>query len=149
MLEENFPFKALGIFSGKRGLECRVQMRPKRSTTFARKTNSSTDFTLQSNQPTPGHIAGRRDQIPGVETPKMNLSGILLCSVTSCRTVKINIQLLLAYSRILKKNSIDQTKNFRTFDRNADRNTPVLVLSFSENLKNNEDSWPMFIILIE
>ena len=86
-------------------------MRSKRSTTFTRKTNSSTDVTLQSNQPTPGHIAGKRDQIPGVETPKMNLSGILPCSVTSCRTVKINIQLLLAHSRILKKNSIDQTKN--------------------------------------
>ena len=123
-------------------------MRPKRSTAFARKTNSSTDVTLQSNQPTPGHIAGRRDQIPGVETPKMNLSGILPCSVTSCRTVKINIQLLLAHSRILK-NSINQTKNCRIVDRNADRNTPARVLSYSENLKINEDSWPMFIILIE
>ena len=104
------PFKALGIFSGKRGLKCQVQMRPKRSTTFPRKTNSSTDVTLQSNQPTPGHIAGRRDQIPGVEMPKMNLSGILPCSVTSCRTVKINIQLLLAHSRILKKIALIKLK---------------------------------------
>ena len=85
-------------------------MRPKRSTTFASKTNSSTDVTLQSNQPTPGHIAGRRDQIPGVEKPKMNLSGILPCSVTSCRTVKINIQLLLAHSRILKKIALTKLK---------------------------------------
>ena len=122
---------------------------PKTKCAFARKTNSSTDVTLQSNQPTPGHIAGRRDQIPDVETPKMNLSGILPCSVTSCRTVKINIQLLLAHSRILKKNSTDQTKNFRIFDRNTDRDTPARVLSYSENLKINEDSWPMFIILIE
>ena len=85
-------------------------MRPKRSTTIARKSNSSIDVTLQSNQPTPGHIAGRRDQIPGVETPKMNLSGILPCSVTSCRTVKINIQLLLAHSRILKKIALIKPK---------------------------------------
>ena len=85
-------------------------MRPKRSTTFARKSNSSADVTLQSNQSTPGHIAGRRDQIPGVETPKMNLSGILPCSVTSCRTVKINIQLLLAHSRILKKIALIKLK---------------------------------------
>ena len=48
-----------------------------------------------------------------------------------------------------EKNSIDQTKNFRTFARNGDRNTPARVLSYSENLKINEDSWPMFIILIE
>ena len=87
-------------------------MGPNRSTTFARKTNSSTDITLQSNQPRPGHIAGRRDQIPGVETPKMNLSGILLCSVTSCRTVKINIQLLLAHLRILKKIALIKLKLF-------------------------------------
>ena len=86
-------------------------MRPKRSTTFARKTSSSTtDVTLQSNQPTPEDIAGRRDQIPGVETPKMNLSGILPCSVTSCRAVKINIQLLLAHSRILKKIALIKLK---------------------------------------
>ena len=48
-----------------------------------------------------------------------------------------------------EKNSIDQTKNFRIFGRNSDRNTTAPVLSYSENLKINEDSWPMFIILIE
>ena len=122
---------------------------PKTKHNLCQKTNSSTDVTLQSNQQTPGHIDGRRDQKPGVETPKMNLSGILPCSVTSCRTVKINIKLLLAHSRILKKNSIDQTKNFRIFDRTTDRNTPARLLSYSENLKINEDSWLMFIILIE
>ena len=105
------------------------------------------------NQPTSGHIAGKRDQILGIETPKMNLSGILPCSVTSCRKVKINIQLRLAITKHSfknsEKNSMDQTKNFRIFDRNTDRNTPARVLSYSENLKINEDSWPMFIILIE
>ena len=48
-----------------------------------------------------------------------------------------------------EKNSIDQIKNFRIFDRNTDRNTTARVFSYSENLKINEDSWPMFIILIE
>ena len=128
-------------------------MRPKQSTTFARQTNSSTDVTLRGNQPTPRHIAGRWDQIPGVETPKMNLSGILPCNVTSCRKVSINIQLLLAITKRSfknsEKNSIGQTKNFSIFDRNRDRNTPARVLSYSENLEVNEDSWPMFIIFME
>ena len=78
---------------------------PKTKHNLCRKTNSSTDVTLQINQPAPGRIAGRRDQIPGVETPKMNLSGILPCSVTSCRKVKINIQLLLTITKRSFKNS--------------------------------------------
>ena len=79
-------------------------MRPKGSTAFTRKINSSTNVTLQGNQPKPGHIAGTRDQILGSQTHKMNLSGILPCSVTSCGKVKINIQPSRnAHPRILKK----------------------------------------------
>ena len=49
-------------------------------------------------------LPGPRDQILGVETHKMNLSGILP-SVTSCGKVKINIQLLLAIIKRSSKNS--------------------------------------------
>ena len=76
---------------------------PKTKHNLCQKTNSSTDVILQSNQPTLGQIAGRRDQIPGVE--KMNLSGILPISEPSCRKVKINMQLLLAITKRSSKNS--------------------------------------------
>ena len=111
-------------------------MRPKRCTTFARKTNFSTDVTLEGNQPTPGHIAGRRDQIPRIEAPRMNLSGILPSSVTSCRKVKINMQLLLAItkrsSNNSEENSIGQTNNFRIFVRNTNRNIPARFILLRE-----------------